>query len=284
MSSADCGIEYSRIYAGPIIPTPNVSWGPLGSHYNIRCNVASTTRQPGSQANIRIHMNLIEGVCEKAIYHNASINGEVSDNVFSMPAATRCMLAGVWEQIPEQLGVAAELPVLGKNSRVGDPYDHGDFFQSYSSTVNMTDYTLIGNVYMMAGGNQTLNHPHQGIFGSQSRASGWLYENNIIMNNSAHGITITGETGGGISNMTALHNSVIRCIDMPGRGASTPRRFRSRAERAAAERAVKLRRQHVDGSSGLNIRGPHDQHTVPRLLHQPHMVVVFYDLRPVTGR
>ena len=27
-------------------------------------------------------MNLIEGVCEKAIYHNGSVNGEVSDNVF----------------------------------------------------------------------------------------------------------------------------------------------------------------------------------------------------------
>ena len=84
ISSEDCGIEYSRIYAGPIIPTPSVSWGPLGSRYNIRWNVRVDNSANGGQPKrIRIHMNLIEGVCEKAIYHNGSVDGEVSDNVFA---------------------------------------------------------------------------------------------------------------------------------------------------------------------------------------------------------
>ena len=194
-----------------------MSWGPLGSHYNIRFNVKLDNSANAQPTSIRIHMNLIEGVCEKAIYHNGSINGEVSDNVFVNVGGDQMYVGwGSGNQYLRNWGSRLNYP-SSENGRVGDPYDHGDFFQTYSPTVNMSNYTLIGNVYMMASGNHTLDHPHQGIFGSQSLASGWNYRDNIIMNNSVHGISITGPSGGVVANMTATKNTCLRVHRRAGR-------------------------------------------------------------------
>jgi hypothetical protein len=145
---------------------------------------------------------------------------------------------------------------------------------------------LIGNVYMMADGNETTNHPHQGIFGSQSRASGWLYENNIVMTNSVHGVTITGVSGGGISSMTARYNSAIWCADAPPPGnqysctisiqGGTGLQYNVQSNYAG---------NTSHGANGLNMPQGVGQHTSQFAYYtNPIMAASFYDLRPVSGQ
>ena len=86
--------------------------------------------------------------------------------------------------------------------------------------------------------------------------------------------------------MTALNNTVLRCIDMPGDQHITAVSVQG-GVRPAAERAVQLRRQHVawGRAASTSRMTQHRPHGVAGLLHRPPTwPSSFYDLRPVTGK
>ena len=282
LSSSYCGIEYSRIYAGPIIVASGAPNG-LGWVYNTRWNVRVDNTYTTPSDHIRIHMNLITGVCEKAIYFNGSFDGEISDNVFENCGGDQMYASwGGRNQILRNWGARATYP---KYSGGGDPYDHSDFWQSYSASVPMFENKLIGNVFMVAN-NGFAVLPRQGIFGSKTLARDWLYRDNIICNNSYHGITITG-TGGAtdISNMTALNNTVLRCIDMPQPDQHTVQISLQGGSGLQFNVQCGYAGNTSMGSNGLNIPMTNTDHTASLAYYTaPYMASSFYDLRPVTGK
>ena len=133
----------------------------------------------------------------------------------------------------------------------------------------------------------TLDHPHQGIFGSQSLASGWNYRDNIIMNNSVHGISDhRPERRRGRKHdrdekhLPAVHRHAGRPVQVtasPSRAAPGCNRTCTSANDAGGN--------YVAGANGLNIKSRRDpgggHRRLDGLLHQPAPGRVL--LRPAAG-
>jgi hypothetical protein len=149
----------------------------------------------------------------------------------------------------------------------------------------MFDNVIKGNVYMVAkNGFPAL--PRQAIFGSKTKASGWLYEDNIICSNSYHGITITG-TGGSadISNMTAVNNTVLRCIDMPQPDQHIAVISLQGGTGLARNVQCNYAGNTSMGANGLNIPMLNNDYTASLAYYTaPYVASSFYDLRPVAGK
>jgi hypothetical protein len=261
----------------------------LGYHYNIRFNVATDNPGGGTCQNIRIHQNLIQGCCEKQIYSNASFNGEISDNVFVRSGGDDIYSSwGEGNLFLRNWGARLRYS-SSENGRVGDPYDHGDFYQLDMRGASATGYQLIGNVFMV--GNETgyvqAAFPHQGIFGSgaTTTAANFIYNNNIVMNNSVHGVTVTGVS---MTNMSATYNSAIWCVDAPQPGPQ----YTSTISIQGGNSGIVHHNVQSNfagntsaGPDSLNMVQGNNAHTSQLAYYtSPRLASSFYDLRPIPGQ
>jgi hypothetical protein len=279
-SSDDCGISYSRCYAGGIHLAAPQSFAPVSWVYNITNNVCINNDTASQLPSYRtlIHMNLIEGVCAKSCYLNGSQNATVSDNVFVNTGADAMLASwGNGNQFLRNWGPRAAYPCYGI---AGNPYDHSDFLQYDITNPNVpgANYTAIGNV-MMVGNYGLTQLPRQAIFASKCYASNFYYNNNICCNNSFHGVSITGPS---ITGANATYNTCIWCIDTPGDqfvskiNGMNSASFNVQCALSANDTAA--------GPNSLSIpTSSQDTNNSLPYYVAPYIDSTFYDMRPVAG-
>jgi len=207
MACTYCGIEWSKVYVGGIYLKGGgvAGWG-MNCNYGIETNNNSTN---GNCYNLSIVGNTISGPCSKGIYLNGTFDSTIAKNIFEN-AGGDCIHFG-WGgnlAIDENWGARAYYPEYSTNGAGG--WDHNDFIQVNSMYVPAVGLKYRFNCIMFGPQGLQFN-PRQGIFSSKVfDAVDWIYEDNFVCSNSAHGITST-SVG---NNLQARRNSVIRCVDL----------------------------------------------------------------------
>jgi hypothetical protein len=269
----DCGVEYSRIHVGGIrTNSAKQGWAP-NLNYAVELNNAGADRTE----RCRIHMNLISGVCAKGIYINGTFDSEISENVFEN-SGDDCVHMGWGSRVRfvNNWGARAYYP----NFSTSTGWAHNDFIQVNSQSITVEDLVFHGNV-MMFGPEGLQFNPRQGIFSSKTHGTGWDYEGNILVTNSAHGLTCGPAEQ--FSNTRARRNTVLRCIDAQGNQNLVQLSLGGAVEMDRNVQCGPSGNRSM-GANGLNIAMNGTDYTGSLAYYTaPYLASSFYDLRPVEG-
>jgi hypothetical protein len=270
--TTDCGLEYSRVHFGPIVPSSGKQgWDP-NVLYGIR------VYGQGTATGLRLHMNLFSGPCDQSVYLNGLFDSEISDNVFENVGGD-CIHMGWGSRVKflRNWGSRAYYP----RWEVNGGWYHSDFIQINAQNTTCEDLVYHGNVQMF-GPAGVQGPPLQAIFASKSHGKGWDYEGNIICSNSVHGLSCG--PSGQFTDTRARKNTVLRCIDAPGNQHSVQVMLAGAVELNWNVQCA-LAGNRGMGANGINIVMRDSDHTASLAYYTaPYRDSSFYDLRPVEGQ
>ena len=211
-----CGVAYSDFALGPDVPqnaftNTGVAVPQSWFHhcnYGISAWVDSNDTYPH---HLTIHMNYFHGAAANAIWLGGGYNFTVTENVFADLASDDIQLGWVRKSVfRNNWGSRMKYPMYFKDANNGNgDFDHTDFVQTFSKSIDTPDNQYVGNVYMKS--NYTVPAPAQGLFGAGSHISGHLFENNIILTNGPNALYYPGSTLA--YGNRCRYNTVLRLVD-----------------------------------------------------------------------
>ena len=234
-----------------------------------------------SPSNFTLHMNLLHGMADCAVYTANSDLCTFSENVFvdicgddiQLGHTTNSLFLNNW-------GTRRKYPTW--NPKTG--WKHTDFIQTNSKTNDTPGNTYIGNVLMKGIWEGITGIPSQGLFGNGSMLSGHLFENNIILTNTPNAIMYVGQTE--MYNNRLRNNTTLRLVDDFSFSSLKEAKVQcGGAIELSHNVQCGLSGSGTMGADGLNIVMKSDNYDASLVYYtSPRMGASFYDLQPVAGK
>lgn len=272
--AAWCGIAYSDLNLGPNVVS-GIGWL---HHVNYGIDIWNDKATQTLPHHITIHMNYIHGAAGWGVYIGGGQYLTISENVFADISSDDIQLGWVRDSLfQNNWGARKKYPFYSNND-----YDHCDFIQTFSKSVDTPGNQYVGNVYMKGAYN--VGAPAQGLFGNGSHISNHLFENNIILTNTPNALTYAGSTQA--YGNRCRYNTVLRLVDD-----TTFSSFHTATIRMPG--AVEIARNVHCSTSGDNSMGLDGLNIVMKTGNyaaslgyytSPRTTASFYDLRPVEGK
>lgn len=269
-----CGISYSELNLGPNVVS-GIGWL---HHVNYGIDIWNDKATQTLPHHITIHMNYIHGAAGWGVYLGGGQYLTISENVFADISSDDIQLGWVRDSLfKNNWGARKKYPYYSNND-----YDHCDFIQTFSKSLDTPGNQYVGNVYMKGAYN--VGAPAQGLFGNGSHISNHLFENNIILTNTPNALMYAGSTQA--YGNRCRFNTVLRLVDD-----TTFSSFHTAMIRMPG--AVEISRNVHCSTAGDNSMGLDGLNIVMRTGNyaaslgyytSPRTTASFYDLRPVEGK